>query len=262
MTDDVKSIDDVFASIREKQPDVAPEKEAAPVSEAPPVEVATAPMQEAPEKADDAPPNGWTYAAYKDEKTKRQEFEQKWQEAERQRATYENELRKYQQQTAQQPPVNMFEDPDAFVGGIQSQFHALQQQMVAQRAEFEAVTAYGAQKVKEARDFVLERANRDPSIAARLNVSANPWSDAVGIMDEIKLRDTFGNDPEAARQKIIADYLASTGQTPPQAPQAPQKPTLVLPSNIAAGKGEGRGSAPIDQLAPLNDIFRRVHKRA
>lgn len=133
---------------------------------------------------------------------------------------------------------------------------------MAQRAEFEAVSVHGAQKVKEAREFVMDRANRDPSIAARLNASPNPWADAVGIMDEIKVRDAFGTDPEAARQKIIADYLASVGQAPAAPPQAPQKPVPVLPSNIAAGKGEGRGSAPVDELASLDTVFKRVHKRA
>jgi len=253
MTDET-SLDDILAPKADEAP--VEQKQEVPVEvQAPVAEVAeqapvTADVQPKPEEP---PPGFMPYGAYKDEKTKRQEYEAKARETEAELARMRQYVAAQQAQQSTPPPVDMFGDPDGFNQSLQAQFAGLQQQLAMTQAQNTAFAKHGFGAVQEAEKFVLERVHSDPMLLARVTASPNRWEEAVTILNEHKLREQIGPDPEAYRKKIIEEYEASKAN--PANPAAAQKP--VTPSNFATTRGDaGRGETPFQPTA-LADIFKR-----
>lgn len=229
------------------------------VAETPAEEIQTAPQPEAEAKADDTPPEdqepsddepkGWQYAAYKDEKTKRQEearlrqeAEAKAQQAEARAAQIEQQLQQFAATQQQQ------QDPQGFqvqqlVGQQVSQVEA---QMRLNTSRMMAGSVHGADKVAAAEKAFHEtlRANNPAeyqALAAQYGVDPDPVGKIMEWHKRHEVISQMGDDPEAyiaAQAEAKAkEMLAAMQQVP--SPGAPAQPATVMPTDLSQTRNVG-----------------------
>lgn len=185
------------------------------------------------------------------------------------RKALEDQLRDMQQQITRlsQPPQpveppppapTLWDDPNAF---IQSQLTPVQQQLMDTRefvSESLAIQAHGAEKVEAAKK-AIEQAAATPEGRAtiqKMMQSRHPFDELVKWHDEHSFRAEIGSDPEAYKQRIIAEYLASQQQT--TQPQPTPAPAPVLPTAFAKTPTSGpRGPEVAHGPRALSDIMNR-----
>lgn len=229
----------------------------APVVQAEPLanQEAPQPVSEAP-KADEPPPGFMPYGAYKDEKTKRQEAERLAGERERELAQLRQALAQQQAQQPAQQPIDLFQDPEGYNRSIQEEIQRIRFETRLAQAQQIAFAKHGFAVVDEAERFVMSQVASNPTLEARVAAAPNRWEEAVKILNEHKLLQEIGQDPDSYRQRIIAEYEASRSNG--QSPQAPQATTpQVLPSNIATSRGTSGRSEGTFEPTPLREIFKR-----
>lgn len=229
----------------EKEPEAPVEdQQAAPEPEVE-AQVDETPQQE-PEPSDEEP-KGWQYAAYKDEKTKRQELEaslreqeQKFAEIQRQNA----ELQQfYQQQQAQQQRQA---NPEQF--DFQQQLgQTLQQQAQNARldaSEFAARSTHGDDKVNAALK-ALQGLNDNGATMASIRAESHPWDAMVKWHAKQEALASLGDDPQAAIQaqaeELAKQMLAEMQQIPAAQTPATQTPT-VMPTDLSQTRNVGSRS--------------------
>lgn len=229
------------------------------VVETPVEEVQTAPQPEAEAQADDTPPaeqepsedepKGWQYAAYKDEKTKRQELEaslreqeQKFAEVQRQNAEFQQMMQQQRQAQQQQ------QDPQGFqvqqlVGQQVSQVEA---SMRLNTSRMMAGNVHGADKVAAAEKAFHEtlRANNPAeyqALAAQYGVDPDPIGKIMEWHKRHEVISKMGDDPEAyitAQAEAKAkEMLAAMQQVP--SPGAPAQPAQVMPTDLSQTRNVG-----------------------
>lgn len=231
------------AEAPEEQPVV--EQEAAPEAETEAQADETPPAE--PEPSDEEP-KGWQYAAYKDEKTKRQELEaslreqeQKFAEIQRQNA----ELQRFYQQ--QQAAAQQQQDPQGaqvqeLVGQQVGQVEA---QMRLNMSEMIATQKHGADKVAAAKKDFYALQGSDPAQFQALYNQFGTHQDPIGqIMQwhsRHELMSKMGDDPEAyikaQAEELAKQMIAETQQIPDPKPQT-QTPS-VMPTDLSQTRNVG-----------------------
>lgn len=201
-----------------------------------------------PEKAPDQP-NDWTYAAFRDEKDKRQ----KWQE----KATaYERELAQYRQkeQETQQQVPDVFQDPEAY-----HSYWTNRQSEFEKRIKFEnsmqiAHVQHG-EAFEQAYQEATDRANRGDQSIAFLMQSPNPGQALVSWHKREQAAKEIGDDPSAYRERVRQEIEAELREKYEAEPQQAQ-PKPVMPSGLAARRSTGPRTGPSwGGPQPLADIL-------
>ena len=234
---------DLETILTDEQPSNAPATAEPVQSEDTGVTPAAAPPAVATEQA---PPSGYApLAAVQDERRKRQEAEAR--------------LKQYEQQLAQRreqaPPPDWYAEPEKAAQAMQQQ---VQFQITQTKVALSQDWAREQYQDYDAMEQVFtEAAQQQPHLWQQLYQHPNPAKFAYQQAKKLHAMKEIGDDPEAYRQRIIADYQASQGQSqpPPQQPRATPRPQL--PTSLARtvnnqprderGKFQGR--------AELSDIL-------
>lgn len=206
------------------------------------------------EPSDDEP-KGWQYAAYKDEKTKRQELEKQTaaetaraETAERRAQELERHFQQQQQAAAQQDPR---------IAAQQQQDYMVQ---MAQNARLDAseINARGSHG-DETVDAALQALQASPEGKAAYQTimsTKHPWDAMVKWHKKQETFAKIGDDPDAFIEARVQAKLAEL-----QGVQAPQgKPGLnpsVMPTDLSQNRNVGARSAQNwSGPVPLGDIFK------
>lgn len=205
-----------------------------------------------PEPSDDEP-KGWQYAAYKDEKTKRQELEaelasqrQKFEQTQSQMQQYEQYLQQLQAHQQQQQDPQGFQVQELVgqqVGQVEAQMRLNMSRMMANNA-------HGADKVSKAEKAFYGLQATDPAQFQALYDQFGTHQDPIGqIMQWHKrheIMSKMGDDPEAyikAQAEELAKQMAAEMGAIPQVPQsqAPATPQ-VMPTDLSQTRNVGTRS--------------------
>lgn len=243
---------------RDEKGRFAPKVEPTPEAPAPAVAEAAQPAPEGQEQQ----PNGFVpIKALDAERGKRKELEDTLRELQQQVTRLTQTQQPAQPAEPAKPAATLWDDPDAY---LQSRLTPVEQQLMEQReflSENLAVQAHGADKVEAAKK-AIEQVAATPE--GRLTIekmmqSRHPFEELVKWHQEHSFRTEIGSDPEAYKQKIIADYLASQQQTTTQAQQQPHPaPAPVMPSPFAKSPTSGpRGPEVAAGPRALSDIMKR-----
>lgn len=196
----------------EPQPEEAPEPEDTGEVEEP---------KEAPPPGDDAkPPKGYVpLAAIEDERRKRQEWERKYGDLERQH-------QQAQQQT-QHLPKNFLDDPEG----------TLQQFQISQRVELSRTLMQSLHTDYEEKEAHFEQLARSrPELAYRLQFEPNPAKFAYDTAKEdMELADVrSAGGVSKFREKLLEELRAELQQQPPKPPvEAPPESLAAAPSTVS-----------------------------
>ncbi|MEM8615485.1 MAG: hypothetical protein AAGF20_00975 [Pseudomonadota bacterium] len=254
-----KSLDDILADggqepVAELQEVVEP----TPEPQTPEPEASTeAEPQAEPEPSDDEP-KGWQYAAYKDEKTKRQEMERKAEEAERRAAEFERRVREYEAQQEQAQQAQIQQDPQLMAQHVnqsveQARFHAR-----LDASEIGARSMHGDEAVDAA--FQALQAANDPSAYGAIMGTKHPWDAMVKWHKKQETLSKLGDDPDAyineQVQARVADELAKMNGLPP-AGQTPAVDPSKMPTDLSQNRSVGaRTGSNWSGPASLEDILK------
>lgn len=178
---------------------------------------ATVPPAAAPEQS---VPEGYVpRAAIQDERRKRQELEAKLKQ-------YEQHLQKREQA----PPPDWYAEPERAAQVMQQQVqYQITQTKVALSQDW-ARTQY--QDYDEMEQVFTEAAQQQPHLWQQLYSHPNPAKFAYQQAKKLKVMQEIGDDPDAYRQRIIAEYQASQGQGQPPAQQPRAAPRPQLPTSL------------------------------
>jgi len=136
------------------------------------------------------------------------------------------------------PKPEFWENPDDWVG---NQLNPVKTEVQQTREFFSrklAEQAHGAEKVDtayKALDEAIRSGQMDRNaVLAHLQRSMDPFGDIMKWHGEHSIRSEIGNDPEAYKQKIIAEYQASqqAGQSTTASRQAASGTVVKLPPNL------------------------------
>ena len=239
----------------EAKPDDTPE----PVTE-------TAEVKPEAEPVTEEKPENWQYAAYADEKGKRQGLEKGKAEsdAENERLKAQLSALQYQQNLANQTPVeapDMFDDAEAYTKHVQEQANAnVMPQIQALRAQV-AEQKHGAEVMQKADEwFNTLSPQGQQALNVRYGNTADPYGGLISEHKKSSLIDEIGGDVDAYKAKMRADIQAemlTAAQTAPLTPETPQAnnfmPSIVgAKSTSARGGPVWKGVQPLDQILPTN----------
>lgn len=223
------------------------------------------PQAPTPENPEQQPSGFVPIKALDAERGKRKELEDRYEKD--MRELREQISRLSQPQQPAEPPapkVTLWDDPDAYLQDqLQSQLTPVQQQLMETRefvSETLAVQAHGAEKVEAAKKAIEQIAAtpEGQQVVRKMMQSRHPFDELVKWHNEHSFRSEIGSDPEAYKQKIIAEYLASQQQpAQPQSP-TPPAPAPVMPSSFAKSPTSGpRGPEVASGPRALSDIMKR-----
>lgn len=156
-----------------------------------------------------------------------------------------------------QPPVEIWDDPNAFVGTQVQQALSPVQEALMFNAKLVAESRHTPEKVNEAEQAFLAAVNSrslHPSEYEAVVNSPNRYHAAV---------EWFNNRPEAQRERLEAEILAKYGIQPGQQPQAAPQPQpapnpQAMPTSFAAARNNGPRTTPQwSGPVPLSDIMKR-----
>jgi hypothetical protein len=237
-------------------------EEAVDESDTPEVETAdVAPPAKAEPEAPAAPePHQETsvpYAAMKAEREKRQERERELQERDKRIAEYERqleELRNPTQKQEQPDPVEIWENPDAFV--------SQRIQTVEQRATNRLYAALEAQARELYPDYdeifsvVQEHAKTNPMVGQQVLSAPNPALAAYKLGKQLREAKQL-EDPVAYREKLAAEIRAEIEAEFKAKEEAKRKAVNAIPPDLSssrnvAGKGQPVSEDPFETLFPRN----------
>lgn len=154
------------------------------------------------------------------------------------------------------PPPALWDDPDAY---LKHQLDPVEQRIRNMNERFSerlAVKEHGAETVTAAKTWIEQNARtaEGQRLIGELMQSDDPYDDLVQKYKGQSLLSEIGTDPEAYKQKIIQDYLATQTQAQPQQPQAQP----VLPTAFAKTPTSGpRSSTEFGGARALSDIMKR-----
>jgi hypothetical protein len=232
-----------FAPKADQQPEPQAQPTPEPAQSAPAVQAAPAPVaQPEPAKAE---PGHVPINALLDEREKRQKLEKR--------------LADLEQQTRQPQNIpSVTDDPEAFA---QHQQLLIQQTATNTRFETSELVArqqHGDDPVQKAMDWAMQRSQESPAFAAEYLKQKHPIDWAVRQQKRHALLDDIGDDPEAYRAKIIAEFQAAN-PAPQPAPAAAASPQPAAakpaprPSLASAPTAGGIQTAPVP--APFEAAF-------
>lgn len=148
-----------------------------------------------------------------------------------------------------EPAPEIWDDPDKFIdnrlGSVKSQV----QEANAYWSRKFAEQTHGAEKINEAQAALLaacERGEMDrATVEAKLSSLPDPYGEMVAWFEKTAPQ----RDPEAYKQKIIADYLASQGGQAAQPAQAAQQGTasvVRIPTSLNRTTSGASNTLPSD----------------
>lgn len=213
-----------------------PEPEEAPEPQPEPEQAKVEPEQKAEQAEPDEKFNPTLYREMKEERAKRQAMERELQALRSQQP---------QQPQAPQPRLDAYEDPEGFNQHVDQKLAQTEWQIRANMSERFAVKEHGAALVKEATDWGLETAQRDPGFAQKVLSDPDPVGLTIKEFQQSRTLQTIGDRPfeDAARAYAIEQgWIASPeAETPP----SPKPPTPKPPRGLASTPGSGT-AAPKD----------------
>lgn len=165
-----------------------------------------------------------------------------------------------QQQRAQQPPPDFFQDPDAAVRhtidpAIRQAVDPIRQQLMynARLVAEQIHQRETVQEAQEAFDTLLRSNQLDPRDYERVMASPNPFHEAVSWYNSRPERQQARLEAEM-RQKIEAEYAARYQGQAAQPGGAPPN----MPSSFAGARSSGpRMTTPGVGVLPLSEIMKR-----
>lgn len=179
-----------------------------------------------------APPSGYApLAAVQDERRKRQEAEARLKQ-------YEQQLAQRREQT---PPPDWYAEPDRAAQVMQEQVqYQITQTKVAMSQDWarEHYPDYDALE-----SVFTEAADKQPHLWQQLYQHPNPAKFAYQQAKKINALNEIGEDPDAYKQRIIAEYQASQGQSQPQ----PQQPRAATRPQLPTSLGRTPNNQPRDE---------------
>jgi len=196
------------------------------------------------------------YAAMKAEREKRQERERELQERDRRIAEYERQLQELRNpaQPQQQPkPIEIWEDPDAY---INQRLQSVEQQQTARL--YAALEAQAREVYPDYDDVfavVQEHAKTNPTIGPQVLSAPNPALAAYKLgkhLRELKQME----DPEAYRAKVAAEVRAEIEAELRAKEDAKRKAAQTIPPDLSSSRNVAGNAAPVvddfDALFPRN----------
>lgn len=183
-----------------------------------------------PQAGDD---KAWSYHAYKDEKEKRQ--------------AYEQELTQLRAQIAQQPPpqpqaIDPIDDPQGFNRSVQEQIAAVRYETTLQVSEQFARNTHGDEAWQAANAWLMTpegAATREQAMR-----SSDPWGEAISAHKRHQAMQEIGDDPQAYRERIEAEIRERLEvEMRAQSPQ-PATPSTPMPANFASARNAGERKGP------------------
>lgn len=215
-TGPVRGPDGKFASAQAPEP--APAVVTAPVST----------PQEAP------PPAHVPISALMDERDKRKALEERIKAFEA------------QQQTAQQPPPDRYEDPEGYEAYQEARFNQAIFETRRDMSKRFAEMQHTPEVVAQAHEWAFQKAASDPEFNAKALASPDPYGFAVAEMRKEQLLSRV--DPakfDTAQYEAFLAWQASQGQAQPQPAQAfaPAPPTPAPPPPVSLANAPSAGGA-------------------
>jgi hypothetical protein len=237
---------------------VAKEPEQAPQADA-------APIQQQPEKEEAQVPS-WRLRELREQ---REATERRLQEREQQFYAMQGQFQALQRQLHQlqqpkQEPVDFFQNPEAAlqqrIDPLQSQFSSVVQNLQRQLSETRAIAKYGAAEFEAMEKEVQSLINSGDSEAHQLRIavtnSADPADTAMRWYQDRKVRKEVGNDPAAYKQRL-KDELLKDPEFQKQVielarGQTSARPVVNIPPSINRATGAGNSHAQLDD-GDMND---------
>lgn len=228
------------------------ETEVAETADAKPVET---PESEAPAATDPPTETHVPYAAMKAEREKRQERERELKERDRRIADYERqleELRNGAQPTTKQP-IEIWEDPDAF---IRERVGVVEQQ--ATQRLYAALEAQARETFPDYDDVfavVQEHAKTNPAIAQQVLGAPNPAVAAYKLGKQLAEMKQM-QDPAAYRAKVEAEVRAAIAAEEKASAEAKRKAAEAIPPDLSSSRNVAGSDA-----VPVEDTFESLFPR-
>lgn len=223
---------------------------AVPEAETPPVEAQPiAEPESAPEQPRDEGGRFVPVAALVDERVKRQDFERRAVEAERQLA-----------ERSQQPTVmpDPLDDPEGYNAHLNGQFQQALTQQKFQMSDVMARQAHGVDTVETASAWAMERAKADPTFAAQYMREAHPIDWIVQQHKRDADLSDYSKDPVAFARRIleshgqqIAPVAAAQAVPVAMAPVVAAPPRSIASQPAASAVPQVAASGPIAAIESL-----------
>lgn len=226
-----------------------PEPETPPVEAQPPAEPTPEPEQPRDDQGRFVP-----VAALVDERVKRQEFERRTQELERQLAE------RSQPASALPDPLD---DPEGFAAHQDQRFQQALTQQKFQMSDVMARQAHGAEMVDSASEWAMDRAKADPVFAAQYMREAHPIDWIVQQHRRDADLSDYSKDPVAFARRILeaaGQPIAPVAAAPVAVPVAPAPVVAAPPRSIASQPAAGAApqTAPIGGVAAIESLFSKA----
>jgi len=173
-----------------------------------------------------------------------------------------DELRAAQRQPQAVPSIQ--DDPEAFAAHQADLINRTRTSTIFDVSETMATEKYGAEPVKSAMDWAMQRAEASPAFAAEYLKQKHPIDWAVKQQKRDALLNEMGDDPDAFIARKIAERSAGQAQTPAAPvmahtqPVAPQAHTPAPPASLAsAPSAGGMATIPTGPMAAFDATFRK-----
>lgn len=219
-----------------EEPEVAEEAETE--TEEPTGEKETEDSTPEPKKQDQ---DDWKFAAYQDEKRKRQELEKQLEEL------------KKTEQPENKP--DLFEDPDGYQQYQQTQVDSKITNVKAQMSEFMAAREFGKERVESAFNKFSEMVQENPALYQKAINAVSPYHEIVEIVEKAEKFEKMQNveQYEAQLRAEIEQKVRAELEAEVQAKSAKKSVTPSLNSQTSA---DGHSNAAVSDLS-LNELFGR-----
>lgn len=260
---------DTFGEAKETRPQEPPKAQDPPKEEAPPPDESKQAQEPAseeppPQQEPEPPPQQQLpqeeYLALRRSRDEAKETKTQLEIERLKAANLARELEQYKQQQArpQEPPPDIYENPDGYRQYLEAQQDARINQLKLQQSEFFATREYGAELV----DTVKQWASRlDEATANHLLAQPSPFHAAVERYRQEQSSSTlreYDFNLDKLKEKWLEEYKAQNPAPSSQAaPQQQQQPAPNLPPKVA-GEGGHVAQAPKQSEG---DFFRSVFTR-
>lgn len=188
----------------------------------------------------------------REERERREAIERQFNDERMARARLEEQMRQLQaQMQPQQPPPDMFADPEAWQRHLTQTVQSTTEQVRYDLSEDWARDKFGNEKVNAALDWMGK--NLGPAERERIRASRNPYREMVSLYDERQTLQQIGGDLTAYRNKVldealndqtfmqkVADRLRAGNQ--PANPTNGQRPVVQLPPSLNRAPGASNQS--------------------
>lgn len=197
-------------------------------------------ITEEPKKAE---PENWTYAAYSDEKQKRQNIESELAQIKAQNQALQYQMRQAAQQAPQQAP-DYLSSPDEYSQHIVQQAQAPVLNIVQHQALQIAELKHGSDKIQSANEWFT---TLPPQQQQALNVASQNSPDPWGLLVQEHTKATIAqelSDPSELEQFRAWKASQSAPHVPQQSAQTPSPAQVQLTPSVTSAPNVGKRGGP------------------